>query len=194
VDATEEELDILAQSGACVVHNPSSNMKLASGVARVPAMLERGIALALGTDGAAANNRLNMFTEMGRTALLHKVAGMDPSLCPAEKVLAAATTGGARALADTRLGVLEAGRPADIIALDLHFPNLQPLYTPVSHAVYAATGMEVRMNMVDGDILYLDGQFTRFSYPDLLAEMLEIQKEVSEIHNFLKPLSSAAER
>jgi 5-methylthioadenosine/S-adenosylhomocysteine deaminase len=194
VDATEEELDILAHSGACVVHNPSSNMKLASGVARVPAMLERGIALALGTDGAAANNRLNMFTEMGRAALLHKVAGMDPALCPAETIFAAATTGGARALADTRLGVLEAGRPADIIALDLHSPNLQPLYTPVSHAVYAATGMEVRMNMVDGEILYLDGQFTRFSYPDLLAEMQEIQKEVSEIHNLLKALPSAAER
>jgi len=191
VDATEEELDILAQSGACVVHNPSSNMKLASGVAHVPAMLERGIRLALGTDGAAANNRLNMFTEMGRAALLHKTAGRDPSLCPAGKIFEAATIGGASALGDTRLGVLAAGRPADIIALDLDSPNLQPLYTPVSHAVYAATGMEVRMNMVDGEILYMDGRFTRFSYPDLLVEMQEIQKEVKEIHALLKISSSA---
>ena len=186
VDASEEELDILARSGACVVHNPSSNMKLASGVARVPAMLERGMRLALGTDGAAANNRLNMFTEMGRAALLHKVEKQDPSLCPAGKIFATATAGGASALGDTRLGTLAPGRPADIIALDLDAPNLQPLYAPVSHAVYAATGMEVRMNMVDGDILYLDGRFTRFNYPDLLAELREIQKEVRAIHRSLK--------
>ena len=191
VDASEEELDILAQNGACVVHNPSSNMKLASGVAKVPAMLERGIRLALGTDGAAANNRLNMFTEMGRAALLHKAAGKDPSLCPAGKIFEAATIGGANALGDTRLGVLAAGRPADIIALDLASPNLQPLYAPVSHAVYAATGMEVRMNMVDGEILYLDGQFTRFNYPDLLAEMQEIQREIYRIHRALTTSPSA---
>jgi len=183
VDATEEELDILAQSGAGVVHNPSSNMKLASGVAKVPAMLDRGIRLALGTDGAASNNRLNMFTEMGRAALLHKVAGSDPALCPAGAIFAAATIGGASALGDARLGVLEVGRPADIIALDLDAPNLQPLYAPVSHAVYAVTGMETRMNMVDGEILYLDGQFTRFNYPDLLAEIREIQKEVRSMHD-----------
>ena len=182
VDASEDELDILAQSGACVVHNPSSNMKLASGVAKVPAMLERGIRIALGTDGAASNNRLNMFTEMGRAALLHKAAGADPALCPAGTIFAAATTGGASALDDARLGVLEAGRPADILALDLDSPNLQPLYVPVSHAVYAATGMEVRMNMVDGEILYLDGRFTRFNYPDLLAEIREIQKEIRNMH------------
>jgi 5-methylthioadenosine/S-adenosylhomocysteine deaminase len=189
VDATEEELDILAQSGACVVHNPSSNMKLASGVAQVPAMLERGMRLALGTDGAAANNRLNMFTEMGRAALLHKVEHHNPSLCPAGKILAAATTGGASALDDARLGVLAPGRPADIIALDLDAPNMQPLYAPVSHAVYAATGMETRMTMVDGEILYLDGRFTRFSYPDLLAEIQEIQKEVYKIHRELDELN-----
>jgi 5-methylthioadenosine/S-adenosylhomocysteine deaminase len=188
VDASEEELDILALSGACIVHNPSSNMKLASGVAKVPAMLERGIRLALGTDGAASNNRLNMFTEMGRAALLHKVARENPALCPAGAIFAAATTGGANALGDTRLGVLETGRPADIIALDLDSPNLQPLYAPVSHAVYAATGMEVRMNMVDGEVLYLDGRFTRFNYPDLLAEMQEIQKEVHSTHASLAVL------
>jgi 5-methylthioadenosine/S-adenosylhomocysteine deaminase len=186
VDASEEELDILAQSGACVVHNPSSNMKLASGVAKAPAMLERGMRLALGTDGAAANNRLNMFTEMGRAALLHKVAGMDPALCPAGEIFTAATVGGASALGDARLGVLAAGRPADIIALDLNCPNMQPLYTPVSHAVYAATGMEVRMNMVDGEILYLDGRFTRFNYPDLLAELQDIQREMIKMHALLK--------
>ncbi|MCL1986198.1 MAG: amidohydrolase [Betaproteobacteria bacterium] len=186
VDVSEEEMDTLARSGVCVVHNPSSNMKLASGVANVPVMLERNMRLALGTDGAAANNMLNMFAEMGRAALLHKVAGKDPSLCPAGKIFEAATIGGAKALGDTRLGVLAVGRPADIIALDLNCPNLQPLYAPVSHVVYAATGMEVRMNMVDGEILYLDGCFTRFNYQDLLMEIQEVRKEVSKIHSLLR--------
>lgn len=183
VDATEEELDILAESAVCVVHNVSSNMKLGSGTAKIPAMLARGIPLALGTDGAAANNRLNMFTEMGRAALLHKVAhGPDPSLCPAEKIFEAATAGGARVLGQSRSGAVAVGEPADMIALDLDAPNLQPLYAPLSHAVYAATGMEVRLNMVAGEILYHDGRFTRFNYPDLLAEMDEIQKEICRAH------------
>ncbi len=182
VDVEEKELDVLAESGACVIHNASSNMKLASGAAKIPAMLERGMPLALGTDGAASNNRLNMFTEMGRAALLHKLNGLDPSLCPAGKIFEAATAGGARALNKPRLGALSVGAPADIIALDLTAPNMQPLYAPISHVVYAATGMEVRMNMVGGEILYLDGTFARFDYGDLMAELREIQKEVSRTH------------
>jgi 5-methylthioadenosine/S-adenosylhomocysteine deaminase len=155
---------------------------LASGTAKIPAMLERGVPVALGTDGAAANNRLNMFTEMGRAALLHKAMGGDPSLCPAETIFTAATTGGARALGRTDIGALTVGGQADIIALDLDSPNLQPLYAPVSHAVYAATGMEVRLNMVAGEILYHDGRFTRFSYPDLLEELGDVQKRINALH------------
>jgi 5-methylthioadenosine/S-adenosylhomocysteine deaminase len=182
VDANEEELDMLAEGEVCVVHNPSSNMKLASGTAKIPAMTARGVPVALGTDGAAANNRLNMFTEMGRAALLHKAVGGDPSLCPADRIFEAATTGGARALGRSDIGALRVGGQADIIALDLDSPNLQPLYAPVSHAVYAATGMEVRLNMVAGEILYRDGRFTRFSYPDLLEEMRGIRKTISALH------------
>lgn len=174
VDVNGEDLDILARSGACVAHNVSSNMKLASGIAPVPTMLARHIPVALGSDGAASNNRLNIFTEMGRTALLHKVAHHDPTCLPAQKVLDMATLGGAQAMHDRRLGQLVLGGPADMIALDLDEPNMQPLYEPVSHLVYAATGMEVRMTMIDGEIVYENGVMTRFDYPALLQEVTKM--------------------
>ncbi len=175
VDATEEELDILAEYKAVVAHNPSSNMKLASGVAPVPAMLERGMAVGLGTDGPASNNQLNMFTEMGRAALLHKLAGHDPTLLPATRVLDMATLGGAAALHDARLGSLAPGKAADCVALDLASPNLQPLYNVVSQTVYAATGLETRLTMVGGEILYQDGRFSRFDYDALCREMRDLR-------------------
>lgn len=178
VDVQGEDLDILARSGAVVAHNPSSNMKLASGIAPIPAMLARHIPVALGTDGAASNNRLNIFTEMGRAALLHKVAHQDPTTMPAWQVLDMATRGGAAAMHDSRLGQLVVGGPADMIALDCNAPNLQPLYAPVSHMVYAATGMEVCMTMIAGEIVYEDGIMIRFDYPALLQEMGQIAQWV----------------
>ena len=178
VDVTPEELDFLAASGAVVAHNVSSNMKLASGTAPVPAMLERGMPVALGTDGAASYNRLNMFTEMGRTALLHKLTGMDSTLLPAQTVLDMATLGGAAAMHDQSLGSLAVGKAADCVALDLTTPNMQPMYNVVSHLVYAATGMENRMTMVDGEIVYMDGKFTRFDYEALCREMVQVRNFV----------------
>lgn len=176
VDVDDDEIALLARRGVSVVHNPSSNMKLASGVAPVPAMLEAGVRLALGSDGAASNNRLNMFTEMGRAALLHKAAG-DPETMPARTVLDMATRGGAAAMGSDG-GVLAVGRPADCIALDLSAPNMQPLFNAASHAVYAATGMEVGLTMVAGEVLYRDGRFTRFDYPALCAEVREMRRFV----------------
>ena len=170
VDALPEELDTLAATHAVVAHNPSSNMKLASGAAPVAAMLERGIPVALGTDGAASNNRLNMFTEMDRCALLHKLIHKDPAVLPAQQALHMATSGGAAAMHDKRLGQLAIGSPADCVALDLDAAGLQPVYNLVSHLVYAATGLETRMTMVNGEVLYQDGRFTRFDYPALCEE------------------------
>lgn len=175
VDLDSAELDMLAASRAVVAHNPSSNMKLASGVAPVPAMLERGLRVGLGTDGAASNNQLNLFTEMGRAALLHKLHGGDPSLLPAQAVLDMATLGGAAALHQPELGSLAAGKAADLIALRLDAPNLQPMYNPVSHLVYAATGMENRLSMVGGEILYQDGVFSRFDYAALRREVDDLR-------------------
>ncbi len=180
VDVTSAELDLLARQKAVVAHNPSSNMKLASGAAPVTAMLARGMHVGLGTDGAASNNRLNMFSEMGRAALLHKLTGLDPTLLPAAQVLDMATLGGAAAMHDERLGSLAPGKAADCVALDLSEPNLQPMYNEVSHLVYAATGMETRMTMVGGEVLYQDGRFTRFDYPALCEEMRNVRRFVLE--------------
>lgn len=186
VDVNEEELDMLTRHKVVAAHNPSSNMKLASGVAPLSAMLERGLVVGLGTDGPASNNQLNMFTEMGRAALLHKVAGHDPTLLPAARVLDMATLGGAAALHDARLGSLEPGKVADCVALDLASPNLQPLYNAVSQAVYAATGLETRMTMVGGEILYQDGRFSRFDYDALC-------REVSDLRSFALRAAGLAE-
>lgn len=195
VDTTDEELDMLAEASAVVVHNPSSNMKLASGVARVPAMLERGVCVTLGTDGAASNNRLNMYTEMGRAALMHKLVGDDPTLTPATAVLHMAThkagaalqncttLGKADATAPLAAGQIAVGHAADITALDATAPNLQPMYNPVSHLVYSATGMETRLTMVDGEILYKDGRFARFDYAALCGEMAKVRRWVLQKWN-----------
>lgn len=170
VDVTPDEIALLADRDVRIVHNPSSNMKLASGTAPLPAMLRAGLTAALGTDGAASNNQLNMFTEMGRTALLHKLANNDPTVAAAQAVLDMATLGGAAAFGTPLLGRLEPGACADFIALDLTCPNMRPMYNPVSHAVYAATGAEVRLTVVAGRILYQDGHFTAFDYAALCQE------------------------
>ena len=178
VHLTDEDMDIMAAKHVRVAHNPQSNLKLASGIAPVAAMLNKGICVGLGTDGAASNNRLNMFTEMGRAALLHKLTGHDPTLLPAAQVLDMGTLGGAAALHDPRLGALAPGMAADCVALDLDAPNLQPLYNPISQLVYAATGMETRLTMVGGEILYKDGQFTRFDYPALLDAVRDLRRHI----------------
>jgi 5-methylthioadenosine/S-adenosylhomocysteine deaminase len=177
---SEEELDMIAASGARVVHNPRSNMKLGSGTAPVPAMLRRGILPGLGTDGAASNNALNMFAEMNACALLHKGYTLDPTVCPAETVLDMATTGGAAALARPELGRIFPGGPADLAALDLRSPNFLPLYNPFSHLAYAASGFEVRLSMADGRILYEDGAFTTLDLTQLCNEAEKLKRWVLE--------------
>jgi 5-methylthioadenosine/S-adenosylhomocysteine deaminase len=174
----EEELDMIAASGAKVAHNPRSNMKLASGVAPVPAMLRRGILPGLGTDGAASNNALNMFAEMNACALLHKGHSLDPTLCPAAAVLDMATTGSAAALSWPELGRIFPGGPADLVALDLRSPNLLPLYSPFSHLVYATSGFEVRLSMADGRVLYEDGAFTTLDILQLCNEAEKLKRWV----------------
>jgi 5-methylthioadenosine/S-adenosylhomocysteine deaminase len=174
VDLTEEEMDLLAESATVVAHNPRSNMKLASGAAPIPEMLAKQVPLGLGTDGAASNNTLNMFAEMSACALLHKLTHREPTALPAQSVLDMATLGGAEALHWPQLGRLCVGAPADLTVLDLASPNLRPMYAPVSHLVYAASGHEVILTMVDGKILYENGKFTTIDYTALLREIDEI--------------------
>ncbi len=155
VHVDEAEITLLAEQEASVVHCPASNMKLASGMAPVDRLLEAGVPLALGTDGAASNNDLDMFGEMRDAALLGKLAADDASAVPAEAVVRMATEGGARALGLPG-GRLEPGATADLIVVDFETPRLTPVHDYVSHLVYAANGSDVRHTMVDGDLLMRD--------------------------------------
>ena len=150
----DEEIELLARSGAGVVHCPESNMKLASGVAPVTKMLAAGVRLGLGTDGAASNNELDMVGEMGSAALLQKVSTLDPTAASAHQVLRMATLGGARALhMEDRIGSLEPGKRADLIVLDLSTPAALPLFDPISYVVYSARSDAVETVIVEGKVV-----------------------------------------
>ncbi len=143
-----------AANGCKVSHNPASNMKLASGVAPVPDMLQDGITVGLGTDGCASNNTLDMLREMNTAAKLHKVARLDPTVMDAQTVVRMATIEGAKALGLARqTGSLEVGKKADIITLNLNQPHLTPLYSAKSHLVYAANGADVSDVIISGRVV-----------------------------------------
>ena len=163
VHLTEAEIALLAEHGASVAHCPSSNLKLASGFAPVAKMAAAGINLAIGTDGAASNNRLDMFEEMRLTALLAKAVAGDAEAMPAHAALRAATLGGAAALGlEARIGSIAPGKAADLVAVRLAGPELSPCHDPVSQLVYAAGRQHVSDVWVAGRRLLRAGTF-----PDL---------------------------
>lgn len=155
----EEDKEICAEKGVSIVSNPSSNVKLASGVADLVGLLEKGVNLALGTDGPASNNALDMFREMYLAATLQKVTRMDAAAMDAMDVLRMATVGGAYAMGLTDCDVLAPGKLADIILLDMHRPNMQPENNIEKNIVYAGSKENVKMTMIDGKILYEDREF-----------------------------------
>ncbi len=176
---TEGEMDLLAKRGVRVVHNPESNMKLASGVAPIPDLLKRGVPVGLGTDGCASNNNLDLFQEMDFAAKLHKVHRLDPTVMPAETVLEMATSGGARVLGmEAEIGSLAVGKKADVIVVDLNRPHLQPIYNVVSHLVYAATGADVRDVIIDGKIVMQNRKLLTLDEDRILARMKEIREDI----------------
>jgi 5-methylthioadenosine/S-adenosylhomocysteine deaminase len=155
---TPEEVAMLAARGVAISHNPESNMKLASGTAPVPAYLEAGLKLGLGTDGAASNNDLDMFEAMRQAALLHKLVSNDPRVVSAREALTMATMGGARALGlEARIGSLEPAKLADLIVVRTDGPRHTPMYDPISHLVYVAHGDDVVTSIVNGRVLMQDG-------------------------------------
>ena len=138
VHVTDKDIELLARAEAAVVHNPSSNLKLASGICPVQKMLDAGVNVCLGTDSACANNNLDMFMEMRNAALLGKVASNDPQACSASTVLAMATVNAAKALGlEGKLGAVQAGMRADVIAVDMDCVEVWPLSNILSHLVYA---------------------------------------------------------
>ena len=168
---TPEDVRLLARRGVGVAHNPESNMKLASGTAPVPAMLAAGVAVGLGTDGAASNNDLDMFEAMRQAALLHKLQSNDPRVIPARTAVAMATAGAARALGMEReIGSLEVGKRADLIVVSLGATRQTPVYDPLSHLVYVTRGDDVRTTIVNGKILMRDRRVLTLDAAAVLAE------------------------
>ncbi|MFC4405140.1 amidohydrolase [Haloarchaeobius iranensis] len=155
VHTTPEEHELLAETGAGVVHCPASNMKLASGMAPVQVMHDAGVSVGLGTDGAASNNDLSLFDEMRDAAMLGKLAADDASAVPAEAAVEMATQGGAE-VTGLPGGRIEPGAAADLVVVDLDAPHLTPGHDLVSHLAYAVTGSDVRHTLCDGAVLMRD--------------------------------------
>jgi 5-methylthioadenosine/S-adenosylhomocysteine deaminase len=149
---SDRDIDILRKRGVNVSHNVMSNMKMASGIAPVHKMLEKGVNVSLGTDGCASNNNLDLFEEMKTAALLHKVTNLNPTILPARQVIEMGTVNGAQAL-DPETGVLKIGKKADVIILDMKKPHLTPCFDVRSHLVYSAKGSDVMTTIVNGKVL-----------------------------------------
>jgi 5-methylthioadenosine/S-adenosylhomocysteine deaminase len=179
VELTPNDITLLQRFDVKVAHNVESNMKLASGVAPIPALLKMGICVGLGTDGCASNNDLDLFLEMDTAAKLHKVKTLDPTAMDARTVLRMATIQGARALGlDESIGSLEKGKKADLIIIDTHKPHLTPMYNPVSHLVYAAMGSDVRTSIINGAIVMEDGHLKTINLKSVLNNIIRIANEI----------------
>ena len=170
VHATDEELEVMKKTGTTLVHNPTSNMKLGSGIARISEALRLGVNVALGTDGCASNNNLDMFEEMHLAALLQSGFNNDPTAASSHQVIDMATINGARALGRPDTGLLEVKYKADVIALDLSSPHLFPNHDIAELIVYSAHASDVCLTMVDGKILYEDGKYTTLDLDKIKQE------------------------
>jgi 5-methylthioadenosine/S-adenosylhomocysteine deaminase len=176
---TVEEIALLARSGVGVAHCPQSNMKIAAGIAPVPAMLEAGLAIGLGTDGAASNNDLDLWEEMDTAAKLHKVASGDPTVVDARTALRMATIDGARALGlDGELGSLEVGKRADIVVAAADGYHQTPHYDPYSALVYSTKASDVRQVVVDGRLVVADGRVTTLDVAQTMAHVEAIRRRL----------------
>ena len=166
-----EDIAILAEKKVRVVHNPSSNMKLASGAAPISAMLKAGVTVALGTDGATSNNNLDMLKELRLASFLQKLSCMDPIAIPAHEALALATQGGAAALGQAgSLGCIAPGYKADLAIFDTSLPHWHPQHNSTSILAYSANSSDVRYTLVDGRVLYRNGEFTTLDIEQVKAE------------------------
>lgn len=177
----QKDIDVFADLGVNVSHNPESSMKLAAGIAPVPAMLSKGITVGIGTDGCASNNDMDMFREMDTAAKVHKVTNLDPTVMTAETVCRMATIGGAKVLGlDKITGSIEEGKKADIILVDMNQPHLTPLYNGYSQLVYAARGADVTTSIINGKIVMKDRRLTTI---DVQAAMRNVRSIAADIVN-----------
>ncbi len=178
VHLSDDDMNILAEKGVFAVHNPTSNLKLASGVADIPKMQEKGIKIALGTDGVASNNNLDMFEEIKLCAILNKGVKFNPLLTPTKDVLRYSTLNGALAQRRNDCGLLKVGYKADLIVLDASCPSMQPMHNAINNAVYSASGKDVCLTMIDGKVVYENGEFKTI---DIEKAIFEVNKSASRI-------------
>lgn len=175
---TSEDMALMKAKNVSVIHNPSSNMKLGSGYAPIRRMLDLGLNVALGTDGASSNNNLNMMEEMHLAALIHNGQLCDPSAITVQDILTMATRSGAKLQGREDTGILEVGKKADLIAVSTQAPHMQPCLDPASMLVYSAQGSDVCLNMVNGRILYENGQFLTLDQERICAEFAKAAEDL----------------
>jgi 5-methylthioadenosine/S-adenosylhomocysteine deaminase len=181
VHVSNQDIDKMFEYGAKVIHNPESNMKLASGIAPVTELIKKGVTVGLGTDGCASNNNLDIFTEMDMAAKLHKIQTMDPTVLDSVTVLRMATIEGARALGmEDITGSLEPGKKADIIVLDIDKPHLTPMYNPYSHIVYSARGNDVSHSIINGQVVMEDRKLLTLDIEEIMERAKEKAGMVKE--------------
>lgn len=166
---TDEEVSIFADRGVSVTHNPAAAMRVL-GFAKIPEMVNAGVNVGIGTDGAPSNNRMNMLSEMYLTGLIHKGNKLDPEVLPAETVLEMATINGARAALDSSVGSLEPGKDADILILDPDTPNMLPLNDPISNLVYSINTTNVESVLVRGEFVLKEGRVLTVDEDEVIAE------------------------
>lgn len=175
----EKDMEIFRDKGLWAVTNPSSNLKLASGIAPITEMRRHGMTrFAIGTDGAASNNCLDMFREMFLVTGLQKVKEMDAAACPAFDVLEMATKGGALAMGLTDCDVLAAGKLADFAVIDLMQPNMQPVHNAAKNLVFAGSKQNVCMTVVNGKVLYENGKFTTVDAAEIYKRAEKLAREI----------------
>ena len=170
VHVSEEDMEIMAAKKVRVAHNPQSNLKLASGIAPIPAMLKRGITVGLGTDGTSSNNNLDILEECRLTAMLHKGISGDPLLIPAKEALELATKQGALALGFTDVGQIAVGQKADIVLYDMQKPYWYPRHDRISLLVYAANATDADTVIVNGKVLMKNGELLHMDVEKIYAE------------------------
>ncbi|HVN72050.1 MAG TPA: amidohydrolase [Desulfomonilia bacterium] len=175
----DREIALLAKRMVSVAHNAESNMKLASGIAPIPKLLKAGVNVAIGTDGCASNNNLDIIGEISTVAKLHKINCMDPTVLDECTAMALVTENGARAL-HFNGGIIEPGRPADIVVLDGKAPNMVPVHNPISHVIYAATGGNVKDVVINGKVIVKNFRSLTVDEEALIKECRSIQERISK--------------
>ena len=177
----DDDIAILKRRDIGLAHNPESNMKLAAGAAPVTKYLAAGVALGLGTDGAASNNDLDMFEAMRQASFLAKHVTRDPTAVPAQAALDMATIGGARALhMEQRIGSLAAGKRADLITVSMRTARQTPMYDPISHLVYTTRGDDVRTTIVNGKVLMKERQVRTLNRETVIADAKRLAARVRD--------------